>query len=137
MQNQDTAVTAPHTVNAVCVDVEDLGMRDTAYGRKHQYKVVFETEEENDYGEPVFLYRWYNVSTHKDSAFRKDMESWVGHELTDADMAKLTFKSLLNDQFQIETKLVEKNGKTYENIEKLKPSFAHVKPSGSYKRKEK
>ncbi len=112
-------------------------MKDTKYGRKHQYKVVFEADEENDYGEPVFLYRWYNVSTHKDSAFRKDMESWIGHELTDEEIAKITFKSLLNEQFQIQTEPVEKNGKTYENVAKLKPSFAHVKPSGHYQRREK
>ena len=135
MNTIEKTVTAPRTVNAVCVDVEDLGMRDTPYGRKHQYKVAFELDEENDYGEPIFLYRWYNVSTHKDSAFRRDMESWMGHSLSDEEMAKVTFKSLLNQQFQIKTEPVEKNGKTYENVATLRPSFATVKPSGLYKRK--
>lgn len=127
---------ASQVVNAVCVDVEDLGMRDTAYGRKHQYKVVFETDTETPYGDPLRVSRIYNKSTHKDSAFRRDMENWEGHELTDEDMANITFKSLLNEQFQIELVPVTKDGKTYQNVSSLKPATTRVTPSGLYRRKE-
>jgi hypothetical protein len=137
IENTERREKASHIVNAVCVDVEYLGIKDTQYGRKHQYKVTFEGDEENEYGEPVFFPRWYYASTHKDSAFRRDIESWVGHELTDEEMAKFKFKDMLNEQFQIDVEVVEKNGKTYNNVGTLKPPTAHVTPSGLYKRREK
>jgi len=137
IQNIPVPEKASRICNAVCVDVQDLGMRDTQYGRKHQQKVTFELDEENPYGEPVWVSRIYNVSTHRDSSFRRDMDSWNGTPLTDEEMATIKFKDLLNQQFQLDLTPVEKNGKTYYNVAGLKPSTSDVTPSGRYKRKEK
>ena len=137
IQNTATPERASQIVNAVCVDVEDLGMRDTAYGHKHQWKVMFEGEEENEYGEPIWISRIYNASTHPDSAIRQDVESWNGTEMTDEEMAQFKFKDFLGEQFQLEVTPVGKNGKTYPNITCLKPATVEVVPSGLFKRREK
>lgn len=138
MEDQTTAaVAAPHTVNAVCVDVENLGMRDTQYGKKEQIRFTFETDEENDYGEPEFVTRVYNAGMHEWSAMRHDMDSWNGRKLTEDEAKQFRAQSKIGQQCQIKLVPHTSGDRFYWNVDEIKPSKTDVEPSGIYKRRSK
>ena len=48
-------------VNALCVDVVDLGTVKTPWGNKPQVNLVFESDETDQYGEQRILIRTFNI----------------------------------------------------------------------------
>ena len=77
----ETVMTPPQhgverIVNAACVDVIDLGTVKTPWGNKPQVKLVFETDEEDQYGEQRILTRIFHKHTHEMSALSIAVKSW-------------------------------------------------------------
>ena len=81
------------THEAVCVDVVDLGMKDSQkWGEKHKVRIVwqidslFEYEKDGVSMENRFIVnKQYTVSMHTKSNLRPDIESWLGEAFADED----------------------------------------------------
>ena len=131
------AVAASRTVNAVCVDVENLGTTKTHYGLKDRVKFSFETDEKNDYGEPCFVSRVYNTSMHEWSSMRRDMESWNGKKLTEEEAQRFKAASKVGQQCQLKLVPHTSGERLYWNIDEIKPGKTRVETSGIYQRRSK
>jgi len=86
---------------AVCVDVVDLGMQDTAYGQKRKVQIRWQIEELRSDGKPFLVLKKYTASLHKKSKLRPDLESWRGKGFTDEETEKLDLDNLIGKQCQL------------------------------------
>ena len=138
MQLQKTTTQqTPDTVNAVCVDVVDLGIVDTPWGRKPQVRMVFETDQMNDYGEPRNLIRTFNMHTHEKSALSINVATWNGRNLRQEDEdGQLDLSTLIGQQAHLKLEqTITKNGNAFDKIVEILPAGeVHVSPSGKYRR---
>lgn len=125
----------PNVVNAVCVDVVELGMQPTPWGDKPKIKVVFETDHVNDYGERVILTRTYTASLYEKSSLYKDLVTWGIYDPRAAcneidssclrdESAKLTLKAKVTE-----------DGGVFHQIVKVEPANTKIIPSGKYTRR--
>ena len=67
--------------SAICVDVVDLGWKDTPWGKTPKISVVWQIDKllEIDGKKKRFLVSsWYTMSLHKKANLRKMIESWFG-----------------------------------------------------------
>lgn len=62
--------------NAVCVDVVDLGMLDTPWGKKHKVSIVFELDQEDRDGSRYIVSRRFTMSLNERSHLRQSLEKW-------------------------------------------------------------
>jgi hypothetical protein len=118
-------------VNAVCVDVVDLGTVKTPWGNKPQVKVVFETDLLDQYGEQRILIRTFHKHTHEKSALSIAVKSWCGRDLAQEDAAgELDLTSLIGGQARLKLQpTLTKSGGSFDKIaEILSPGEVHVQP---------
>ena len=97
---------------AVCCDVADLGLRMTKHGEKHQIQLTFTLDQNKTDGRPITINRKYNQSLHPDSDFRKDLKTWRGADLTDAEKAGFNTEMLVGAQAQINIEEFQKHDGT-------------------------
>ena len=64
-------------VNAVCVDVLDLGTVKTPWGKQPQVELVFESDETDHFGEQRILVRRFHKHTHEISSLSMALKSWL------------------------------------------------------------
>lgn len=86
---------------AVCVDVVDLGMQDSPYGKKRKVQLRWQIEERRSDGKPFLVLKKYTASLHKKSKLRPDLESWRGKGFTEAETEKLDLETLIGKQCQL------------------------------------
>jgi hypothetical protein len=137
IRSNTTTQQTSDTINAVCVDVVDLGIVDTPWGRKPQVRTVFETDQQNDYGEPRTLIRTFNMHTHEKSALSINVASWTGRNLSqEAEDGQLNLSTLVGQQARLKLEpTLTKNGNAYDKIVEILPAGeVHVVPSGKYRR---
>lgn len=134
---------APHeegNFRAVCVDVTPPIKRDTAWGVKEEFRIVFETEAEpRDDGSPQCVWsRPFTVSLNEKSHFRKFIRQWFGRDLTAAEENEFDTETLIGRPANLvivhET---SKDGeKTYANIVACTPAKGEpLAASGKFTRK--
>ena len=83
-------------VQAVCVDVIDLGEKTTQYGPKYQYKFVFETAHQNHDGKPLLAFTWpYTASLSEKANLRKMLETWRGRSFTEEELAGFDLEAVI------------------------------------------
>jgi len=75
---------APQGVHrAICVDVIDLGMKPTKWGKdKHFVRLVWQLEMSMPDGRPYMADRRYGLSLDDRSSLRHDLETWAGKPLS-------------------------------------------------------
>lgn len=137
MIESEMPATAATTVAAVCVDVEDLGLVDTDWGRKPRLKFVFELGEMKANGYPATASRTFTKSLHEKSALRPALESWLGRTMNEQELTKGFTYSKLNGKSCTLTVLpaLSENGNAYNKIAAITPAGeVALKPSGTYRR---
>ena len=124
-------------IKAVLVDITDLKKRQTQYGEKEEFRLVFETEcmdEENDRRFCIWS-RGYVPSLNEKAALRKDLKKMMGRELTSAELEEFDIESLIGHGVKLIIQHETKDDKTYANISFIAPDKEKaLKPSGKYKR---
>ena len=124
-------------IKAVLVDITDLKKRQTQYGEKDEFRLVFETEcmdEENDRRFCIWS-RGYTPSLNEKAALRKDLKKMMGRELTTAELDEFDVECLIGHGVKLIIQHEHKDDKTYANISFIAPDKDKaLKPSGKYKR---
>ena len=109
---------------AVCIDVEDLGLQDTPWGQKQKVAIRWQLEESDHETDRRFqVMNWYTLSLHSKATLRQHLEAWRGRkfkaeELQDGfDLERLLG---VNCQLQIVHSIAD-GGRTYANIQAIVP----------------
>jgi hypothetical protein len=103
--------------HCVCVDVADLGMKDTQWGAKHKLRLVWELDQKMKDGRPYIVSAQFTVSLHPKSGLRKTLESWRGKKFTEQELAGFDLENLLgaNAQVQVIHNTAE-DGRVWANV---------------------
>jgi len=124
-------------IKAVLVDVTELKKRMTAFGEKDEFRLVFETEcedEENDRRYCIWS-RGYTPSLNEKAALRKDLKKMMGRDLTQLELDEFDMESLIGHGVKLIIQHEHKDDKTYANISFMSPDKDKaLKPSGKYVR---
>lgn len=133
-KNEGGGTFTPHPEGqhaVVCVDVRDLGMVETQWGKKHKVEVYWyagiDKHDENgnevtdDNGNPVHLFvrERYTLSLHPDSNLRKDLERWRGKKFTPEEEAGFDLEQLIGAPAFLQVSHNEYNGKIYANVDAI------------------
>jgi len=121
---------------AVCVKVIDIGTQPSSYqGKpaepKRKLRIFWELAETMADGRPFLAMQKYTASLHKKAALRRDVESWTGIKLTDAQIEGFSPRILLGKPCLLG--LVESDDGNYVNVKsimKLPKEMAAPKPVG-------
>jgi len=124
-------------IKAVIVDITELKKRQTAFGEKDEFRLVFETEAfdaENDRRFCIWS-RGYTPSLNEKAALRKDLKKMMGRELTSAELNEFDVESMIGFGVKMIVQHEHKDDKTYANISFIAPDKDKaLKPSGKYTR---
>lgn len=127
------------TGDAVCVDVTPPEMKETQYGTKEKFRLVFEVRQFNAQGTPYCVWSsGFTTSLNEKSTFRKFLRTWFGRDLTAQELEEFDTESLIGKPgFIVVTHSQGDNGETYANITACTPhkNGEPLKPSGKYTRK--
>ena len=91
---------------AVCCDVADLGLQMTKHGEKHQISVVFSLDQNRVDGKPITISRKDTKTLNEKSSFRKDLKTWRGADLPDAEKAEFTTELPVGAQAKVNSEEV-------------------------------
>jgi hypothetical protein len=136
-KNTGTFIPAPEGLHpAVCVDVVDLGLKDSPWGQKRKVRIVWEIAERMKDGKPFIASKQYTLSLHDKSSLHKDLRSWRGQPFTAEELEGFDLEKVLGVPCQILIVHQEKDGSVYGNVQAVtKADRKHVlKPSGQYVR---
>ena len=97
--------------DAVFCDVEDLGIVETQYGKKHQIRLVWQIADKMEDGRPFTIGRRYGLSLHEKAALFKDLKSYAKK----APPQNLDLETLIGKPCQILVTHAERDGSTYAN----------------------
>ena len=104
--------------DAVFCDVEDLGVVETLYGKKHQIRIVWQIAEKMEDGRPFTIGRRYGLSLNEKAALYKDLKSYAKK----APPQTLDLETLIGKPCQILITQVEREGSTYANVQAVLPA---------------
>jgi hypothetical protein len=125
-------------IKAVLVDVTELKKRMTQYGEKDEFRLVFETECEDEENDRRFCIwsRGYTASLNEKAALRKDLKKLMGRDLTAAELGEFDLEALIGHGVKLIIQHETKDDRTYANISFMAPDRDKVtlKPSGKYTR---
>ena len=124
-------------IKAVLVDITELKKRVTQYGDKDEFRLVFETECEDEENDRRFCIwsRGYTPSLNEKAALRKDLKKMMGRDLTQLELDEFDMESLIGHGVKLIIQHEHKDDKTYANISFIAPDKDKaLKPSGKYKR---
>ena len=124
-------------IKAVLVDVTELKKRMTAFGEKDEFRLVFETECEDEENDRRFCIwsRGYTPSLNEKAALRKDLKKMMGRDLTQLELDEFDMESLIGHGVKLIIQHEHKDDRTYANISFIAPDKDKaLKPSGKYKR---
>lgn len=129
---------APEGIHhAVCVDVVDKGVVETAFGPKHKIRIVWELATLMEDGQHYIIGKQYTASLHEKSSLHKDLKSWRGQAFTAAELRGFDVEKVIGAPCQV---LVQQeagqDGKVWANVTTLlraDPKNIH-KASGNYVR---
>ena len=131
----------PGVHQAVCIDVEDLGMQQVTYKgetkSKHQLMLRFELAETRSDGGPIRMGRKYSATLDERGALRGDLKSWRGADLTAEEKSELNLEKLVGAQAQVNVEEFQKrDGTAGTAIGAILPPAdgQNLEPSGDYVR---
>jgi len=100
--------------------VEDLGVVETMYGKKHQIRLVWQLADKMEDGRPFTIGRRYGLSLHEKAALFKDLKSYAKK----APPQNLDLETLIGKPCQILVTHVDRDGSTYANVQAVLPAGA-------------
>lgn len=135
------------TYAAVCVDVEDLGMKKSTFEGKEktQHKVALwwqiDCERPDKAGERFTVRKWYTLSLNEKSSLSKDLTAWRGRAFTKEEREGFDVETLIGVPAMLS--IIHKNApdgsKTYANIAsiaRLPKGMAKLSPHAYVRRKD-
>ncbi len=139
----------PHddgTFIGALVDITPLEKRETQFGTKEEFRLVFETnaptrEVERD-GEKIdqpqcVWSRSFTPTLSDRAALRKFLRQWFGRDLTKEELEEFDMEELMGKTANLVIIHEESEGKTYANIAAITPikGKCDFAPSGTFTRK--
>lgn len=120
--------------NAVCIDVVDLGMVDTQWGKKPKVRLVWEVEAKQDDGKPFRVVQSYGASVGPKSTLRKHLKGWRGRDFTPEELKGFDLEKIIGVNCQLIVIHNESDdGRVFANVETiLKPNGVKLTPSPDY-----
>lgn len=121
--------------NAVCCDVQDLGIEQSQFGPRHRLQIVWQIEAINpNTGKRFEVKRKYGATLNPKSDLYRDLSVWRGKPLTVEEAAKFDIERLVNVpcQIQVMHKIAD-TGKTYSNVQAVlppHPTAGGMRPEG-------
>ena len=126
------------TVRGVIVDLTPLKMRTTQYGEREEFRIVFETEVENEEGRRFCVWsRGYTASLNEKASFRRDLKKIMGRDLTALELTEFDTEGLIGTPVSLIIQHEQgQQGQTYCTISFVGPhkSGTPLVSSGNYKR---
>lgn len=128
------------TGRAVCVDVTPPEMKETAYGPKEKFRLVFEIDlfdEENKRPHAVWS-TGFTTSLNEKATLRKFLRGWFGRDLTAQELEEFDTETMIGrPAFIVVTHTTAENNETYANIAACTPhkQGEPLAPSGKFIRK--
>ena len=114
---QKSYTPAPEGIHAaVCVDVVDLGMKETQWGSKHKCRIVWELAAPMEDGRRFTIQQQFTVSLHEKSGLFKTLKAWRGRPFTAEELAGFDLEKVIGAPCQLVVTHAEEEGKTYANI---------------------
>jgi hypothetical protein len=127
------------TFRAVCVDVTPPEVKQTKFGPKEMFRVVFEIDaEREDGGRQCVWSRAFTVSLNEKASFRKFLRQWRGRDLNAAEKAEFDTESLIGLPATLVIVHEEsEDGTIYANLAACTPhkNGEALEPSGDFVRK--
>lgn len=115
--------TAPAGLHqAVCVDVIDVGQKQTPWGEKPKIVVRWQLPAKDPDGNRHLVQKWYTKSLHEKAALRGDLEAWRQREFTAQELKAFDVEKLIGANCQV--LIVHKkgtDGKTWANVQAITP----------------
>jgi hypothetical protein len=111
--------------SAVCVDCQDLGLLQGAYGAKHKIRLVWQLDAlDPEAGRRVEVARVYTLSLHERAALRQDLERWRGRKFTDQELdLGFDLEKVIGANCQVVVSHdLGDNGTTYANVDSVLPA---------------
>lgn len=106
--------------NAACVDLIDLGIVETQWGKQAKIKLVWELDPDTAGlmadGRRFTISQRYTPSLHEKSRLHKDLKSWRGRPFTPEELAGFELETVIGAPCKILIQHSEKDGQTYSNI---------------------
>jgi hypothetical protein len=122
-------------VRTVIVDVTPLKKRQTEFGEKEEFKLVFESETKDDDGKHFCIWsRGYTPSLNPKAAFRKDLKKLLGRDLTAQELEEFDTESLIGLGAKLMIEHSVSGDTTYANIAMMRPDEKPLTPSGKFVR---
>jgi hypothetical protein len=123
--------------HAVCVDVIDLGVRQSQYGPKRKVCLVWELPEHRHEktGHALTARKWYTRSLNDTATLRKDLESWRGKPFSTEELAGFDLEQVVGACCKVVIQHAVKNGTTYGNVIAVLRTTKNIAPSGAYIRR--
>ena len=121
---------------AVCVDVVDLGLKDTPFGKKAKIRIVWELACKMDDGKPFLAQKQYTASLHEKANLHQDLKGWRGRPFTAEEIMKFDVEAVLLAPCQVVIQHQERDGTVYGNVIAILRAEAgkQLKASGNYQR---
>jgi len=120
---------------AVCVDATDPETRDTDYGPKEQFRLVFEIPVEMKDGKRYIVRSApMNTSLHPKATFRKFVRQMLGRDLTAAEQKEFDTEELVGMSVNISIVHQESDdGRVFDQIALCRPWKGEpMEPAGDY-----
>lgn len=127
-----------YTGRAVCVDITPLKVMPSAFGDRHCFRLVFETDLLRDDGSHWAVWSQpFTASLHEKAALRKSLRQWMGRDLTPAELSGFDLETLIGRPASIVViHEAGDEGQTFDRIAACTPhrNGEPLTPSGRYVR---
>jgi hypothetical protein len=109
--------------SAVCVDVEDLGIRTGQYGPKHEVRIVWQLDLLDPESKKRFIVSaWFTLSLADKSKLRPFLEAWRGKKFTASELNQFDLESVIGANCQLQIiHTIKPDGKTSSKVQAAVP----------------
>jgi hypothetical protein len=115
----------PGVHQAVCVDVQDLGVLDVTWQgvtkKQHKINIAWQINEDRDDGKPFLVFKRYTLSLHEKAGLRKDLESWLGRKFGRDEELGFDVESVIGLNCLLNITHNQSGEKTYANVSSVSP----------------
>lgn len=124
---------------AVCVDVFDLGVVDTQFGKQEKIEITWQLEEVDPKSKRRFqVTQRYTPSLHEKSKLRPMLESWRGRKFTKDEERQFDIEKLIGACCQLQLiHNIKDEGRVYANVQACVPyprNVARIAPENYIRR---
>jgi len=107
----------------VCVDIIDLGLLDTKWGKRRKVVIRWQINQVNqDTGKRFIAQKRYTASLNKKASLYKDLSAWRGKPMTKEECEGFDLELLLDKNCQLQiAHSIGDDGTKYANVQTIVP----------------